>query len=228
MRFPGYGRSVAVLSKEQFDAIESGAAASGEHAAAARTMTELAATGTESESMPRAEAFVRAGEQWLLADDPVEAISDFRRALADGGPVDVDPRVHLSRALFELGKMAEAQEILSRLRAEGPADPRSCDLVAELLVERADLASALDWATAGVELCLAAAPDRQRPAVPTANCASCSGCATASATTSVCPRTTTTRCSTRPSVAAARCDRRAQPGQGPSPANPLWRSSALT
>ena len=161
MCFPGYGRCVAVLSKEQFDAIESGAAASGEHAAAARTMTELAATGTESESMPRAEAFVRAGEQWLLADDPVEAISDFRRALADGGPVDVDPRVHLSRALFELGQMAEAQEILSRLRAEGPADPRSCDLVAELLVERSDLPGALEWATAGVELCLAAGPDRQ-------------------------------------------------------------------
>ena len=155
MCFPGYGRCVAELSKEQFDAIESGAAASGEHAAAARTMTELAATGTESESMPRAEAFVRAGEQWLLADDPVEAISDFRRALADGGPVDVDPRVHLSRALFELGKMAEAQEILSRLRAEGPADPRSCDLVAELLVELSQLTEALDWATAGVELCLA-------------------------------------------------------------------------
>jgi hypothetical protein len=29
-----------------------------------------------------------------------------------------------------------------------------CDLVAELLVERGDLREALDWATAGVELCL--------------------------------------------------------------------------
>ena len=62
---------MAVLSREHFDSIEFDAAASGEHAAAARTMTELAVTGTESAGMPRAEAFVRAGEQWLLADDPV-------------------------------------------------------------------------------------------------------------------------------------------------------------
>jgi hypothetical protein len=152
---------VAVLTRDQFDSIEFDAAASGDHAAAARAMTELAATGTETAGMARAEAFVRAGEQWLLADDPVEAITDFRRALADGGPVDVDPRVHLSRALFQLGKTGEAQEILSRLRDEGPTDPRSCDLVAELLVERSDLPGALEWATAGVDLCVAAGPDHQ-------------------------------------------------------------------
>jgi hypothetical protein len=152
---------VAVLTRERFDSIEFDAAASGDHAAAAREMTELAATGTETAGMPRAEAFVRAGEQWLMADAPAEAISDFRRALADGGPVDVDPRVHLSRALFQLGKLTEAQDILTRLKAEGSPDPRTCDLVAELLVERSDLPGALEWATAGVELCLAAGPAGQ-------------------------------------------------------------------
>jgi hypothetical protein len=34
-----------------------------------------------------------------------------------------------------------------------------CDLVAELLVERSDLAGALDWATAGVELCVQRRPN---------------------------------------------------------------------
>jgi hypothetical protein len=148
---------VAVLSREQFDSIEFDAAASGDHAAAARQMTLLAATGTETAGMPRAEAFVRAGEQWLLADDPAQAVTGFRRAMADGGPVFVDPRVPLARALFQLGRQSEARAIISRLKAEGPADPRTCDLVAELLVERSELAAALDWATAGVELCLAAA-----------------------------------------------------------------------
>jgi hypothetical protein len=146
---------VPVLSREEFDAIEFDAAASGDHQTAARRMSKLAVIGTQTDAMPRSEAFLRAGEQWLLADDPAAAASGFRLAMADGGPVFVDPRVPLARALFLLGKMAEAQTLLDNLKAEGRRDPRMCDLVAELLVERSDLAEALDWATAGVELCLA-------------------------------------------------------------------------
>jgi hypothetical protein len=142
------------LSREEFDSIESDAAASGDHAAAARQMSVLAATGSETVGMPRAEAFLRAGEQWLLADDPAAAVAGFRQAMADGGPVFVDPRVPLARALFQLGEQEEAQAIIDSLKAEGPADPRTCDMVAELLVERSDMTAALDWATAGVELCL--------------------------------------------------------------------------
>jgi hypothetical protein len=155
--FPGYLSDVAALSREQFDSIEFDAAASGDHAAAARAMTELATTGDETPAMPRAEAFVRAGEQWLLADQPAEAVHGFRRAMTYGGPVFADARVPLARALFQLGRDSEAQTLITELKAEGPRDPRSCDLVAELLVERSDLAGALDWTTAGVELCLAAA-----------------------------------------------------------------------
>jgi hypothetical protein len=145
---------VPVLSREEFDAIEFDAAASGDHQTAARRMSKLAVIGTQTDAMPRSEAFLRAGEQWLLADDPAAAASGFRLAMADGGPVFVDPRVPLARALFMLGKPGEAQSLLDKLKAEGRRDPRTCDLVAELLVERSDLSSALDWATAGVELCL--------------------------------------------------------------------------
>ncbi len=158
--FPSYGGDVAALSREQFDSIESDAAASGDYSAAARAMTELATTGTETEAMPRAEAFLRAGEQWMLADRPTEAVIDFRRAVAYGGPVSVDPRVPLARALFQLGRQAEAQALIGRLKAEGPRDPRTCDLVAELLVEQGDLAAALGWATVGVELSLAPRSDQ--------------------------------------------------------------------
>jgi hypothetical protein len=160
---------VPVLSREEFDAIEFSAAFSGEHEAAAQRMSRLAVTGTQSASMPRAEAFLRAGEQWLLADDPAAAASGFRLALADGGPVFVDPRVPLSRALFQLGKSAEAHALISKLKAEGRRDPRVCDLVAEVLVDRSDLPGALDWATAGVELCLqreAERGDHGSPAEP--------------------------------------------------------------
>jgi hypothetical protein len=146
---------VAVLTREEFDAIEFDAAASGDHQAAARRMSKLAVTGVQTASMPRSEAYLRAGEQWLLADDPAAAASGFRLAMADGGPVFIDPRVPLSRALFQLDRPSEAQALIDKLKAESKSDPRTCDLVAELLVERSDLEGALDWATAGVELCLA-------------------------------------------------------------------------
>ena len=84
------------------------------------------------------------------------------RAMADGGPVFVDPRVPLARALFQLGRVAEAQAIISKLKTDGPADPRICDMIAELLVERGDLEAALEWATTGVQLCLG------QPTAPTA------------------------------------------------------------
>jgi hypothetical protein len=145
---------VAVLRREDFDALEFDAAASGDHASAAREMSVLASTGSETAGMPRAEAFLRAGEQWMLADNPAEAVTGFRLALADGGPVFVDPRVPLARALFQLGRQSEAQDIIGRLRTERSADPRTCDMVAELLVERSDLAGALEWADMGVQASL--------------------------------------------------------------------------
>jgi hypothetical protein len=158
---PGLGtvRNVGVLSREEFDAIEFDAVRSGDHASAAELMSQLAATATESAGMARAEAFLRAGEQYLMADDPAAAAGGFRRAMADGGPVFVDPRVPLARALFQLGRDTEAQALISALKAEGPTEPRVCDLVAELLVDRSDLEGALAWATAGVELCLRRAKD---------------------------------------------------------------------
>lgn len=143
-----------VLTREEFNAIEFEAALTGDHQAAAERMARLAATGTQSETMARAEAFVRAGEQWLLADDPGAAANGFRMAIADGGPVDVDPRAPLSRALFQLGEGDQAYALIAELKSEGRADARACDLITELLVEQSDLPAALDWATAGVELML--------------------------------------------------------------------------
>ena len=149
---------MVVLSREVFDAIEFDAACSGEHRAAAEEMTRLADTGTQTAAMPRSEAYVRAGEQWLLADDPAAALHGFHRALADGGPSSVDPRIPLARALFQLGRTAEAEEHIRKLGSAPPRDARMCDLLAELLVEQLDLPGALAWATAGVELCLGRAP----------------------------------------------------------------------
>ncbi len=145
---------MVVLSGELFDAIEVNAARTGNHKRAAVRMSRLAVQATQG-GMSRAEAHLRAGEQWLLADDPEEAVQEFRRAIADAGPTLDDPRVPLARAMFALGRPADADALLRELRESGGrASPGTCDLVAELLIEQGDLAGALDWATAGVDACL--------------------------------------------------------------------------
>ena len=146
--------SVVALSGELFDAIEMNAARTGNHKRAAVRMSRLAVQGTPS-GMSRAEAHMRAGEQWLLADVPEDAVEEFQRAIADGGPTLDDPRVPLARAMFTLGRAEDADALLRELRESGARDSaRSCDLVAEVLTEQGDLAGALDWTTAGVDACL--------------------------------------------------------------------------
>ena len=150
---------MVVLSGELFDAIEVNAARTGNHKRAAVRMSRLAVQATSSQAtsseMSRAEAHMRAGEQWLLADDPAEAVKEFRHAIADAGPTFDDPRVPLARAMFALDRAADAEALLRELReSDGRSLPRTCDEVAELLTEQGDLEGALDWATAGVDACL--------------------------------------------------------------------------
>jgi tetratricopeptide (TPR) repeat protein len=145
---------VVVLSGELFDIIEVNAARTGNHKRAAVRMSRLAVQATQG-GMSRAEAHMRAGEQWLLADDPEEAVVQFQKAIAHGGPTFDDPRVPLARAMFALGRTDDADALLRELRdSDARSTPRTCDLVAELLTEQGDLPAALDWATAGVEACL--------------------------------------------------------------------------
>ncbi len=143
-----------MLSGELFDAIEVNAARTGNHKRAAVRMSRLATQATPS-GISRAEAHMRAGEQWLLADDPEAAVEEFRKAIADPGSTSDDPRVPLARAMFSLGRTADADALLRELRESGGRTrSRTCDLVAEILTEQGDLPGALDWATAGVEACL--------------------------------------------------------------------------
>jgi len=151
---------VVVLSAELFDAIEVNAARTGNHKRAAVRMSRLATQATlpvpaSPNDMSRAEAHMRAGEQWLLADEPATAADEFRAAMADAGPTFDDPRVSLARAMFALSQPGEADALVGELtQSGGRAVPRTCDLVAELLTEQGDLNRALDWATAGVDACL--------------------------------------------------------------------------
>ena len=151
---------MVVLSGELFDAIEVNAARTGNHRRAAVRMSRLAVQASlpaqaTPDSMSRAEAHMRAGEQWLLADEPATAVEEFQAAIADAGPTFDDPLVSLARAMFALDRPEEAAVLLRELsETGGRSQPRKCDLVAELLTEQGDLNGALDWATAGVDACL--------------------------------------------------------------------------
>jgi alkanesulfonate monooxygenase SsuD/methylene tetrahydromethanopterin reductase-like flavin-dependent oxidoreductase (luciferase family) len=145
---------VVALTSELFDAIEVNAARTGNHKRAAVRMSRLAVQAAPA-TMSRAEAHMRAGEQWLLADEPATAAEEFRAAIADAGPTFGDPRVSLARAMFALDSPDEAESLLREITDSGGRSlSRTCDLVAELLTEQGDLAGALDWATAGVDACL--------------------------------------------------------------------------
>ena len=151
----GTSTNVVVLTDDLFDEIEFDAARTGDHRRAALRMNHLAATAEQAGNMSRAEAYLRAGEQWLLADEPEVAADRFQQAMADGGETFADPRAPLARALFALGRPDEAQALITQLdrEGEGTRDPRTCDLVAELLAEQGDMDGALHWATAGADEC---------------------------------------------------------------------------
>jgi predicted Zn-dependent protease len=150
---------VRVAGVDDFDEIEFQAARTGNHVRAAVRMSELAQHAAPTE---RAESYLRAGEQWLSADEPQRAAEEFTAAIKDGGPTSADPRVHLARALFALGRDTEAQQLLAELTAEREKlTPQACDLLAELMTEQGDLPAALDWATTGVELCLQRSDDAE-------------------------------------------------------------------
>ena len=154
-----WGTVVRVAGVDDFDEIEFQAARTGNHVRAAVRMSELA---REVEPRQRAESHLRVGEQWLMADDPQRAAEEFTAAIEDGGPTFSDPRVHLARALFTLGRDDDAKQLLATLTAEREkVTPRTCDLIAELMTEQGDLPAALDWATVGVELCLERGDDAE-------------------------------------------------------------------
>jgi hypothetical protein len=152
----GTSTNMVVLTDDLFDEIEFEAARTGDYRRAALRMNHLAATAEQTGSMSRAEAYMRAGDQWLLADEPAIAVERYQLAMADGGATFADPRAPLARAMFALGRRDEGRALIRELDhegAEGKRDPRTCDLIAELLAEQGDTDGALHWATAGADEC---------------------------------------------------------------------------
>lgn len=141
------------MTERVLNELEFEAARTGDHAGAAERMAELAAGAGPGCEVSRAEALVRAGEQWQLADDHDRAVELFRQAIADGGPTFIDPRACLVVSLFELGRQVEARGLIAEIKADRPDDPKVYQWIAEALLDAGDLEGAHAWATEGVEMC---------------------------------------------------------------------------
>jgi tetratricopeptide (TPR) repeat protein len=148
---------VTHVTEDDLDNLEFDTLRTGDHAATAERLLELAET--VSGGVSRASLLLRAGEQWQYAGDHAKAAETYSRAIDDGGDVYGDPRIYLAGALFELDRADEARPLLERVRAEAPRDPEVYRAVAELLYEQGDLTGAHDWATAGADLAKTTDPD---------------------------------------------------------------------
>ncbi|HEX6469803.1 MAG TPA: tetratricopeptide repeat protein [Streptosporangiaceae bacterium] len=141
------------VTEDDLDDMEFDTLRTGDHAAAAQRLSELA--GSVSGGVSRAKVLVRAGEQWQHAGEHAKAAELYRKAIEDGGEVYGDPRAYLADALFELGRDDEARELIEAIRADAPRDPEVHRCVAEMLYAHGDLAGAHEWATAGADVVLA-------------------------------------------------------------------------
>jgi tetratricopeptide (TPR) repeat protein len=145
------------VTEDDLDNLEFDTLRTGDHAATAKRLLELAET--VSGGVSRATLLLRAGEQWQHVGDNAKAAEAYRNAIDDGGEVYGDPRIYLAGALYELDRSDEAQLLLERVRADAPSDPEVYRAVADLLYEQGDLVGAHDWATEGADLARSTDPD---------------------------------------------------------------------
>jgi len=153
---------VTHVTEDDLDDLEFDTLRTGDHASAARRLSELAAS--VSGGVSRANILLRAGEQWQHAGDHAKAAELYRQAIEDGGETYGDPRVYLADALFELGETDEARSLLDRISADRPRDPEVYRTVTEILYAHGDVSGAYEWATRGADVVLSVreqAPDEE-------------------------------------------------------------------
>jgi tetratricopeptide (TPR) repeat protein len=143
---------VTHVTEDDLDDMEFDTLRTGDHAAAALRLSELA--GSVSGGVSRAKVLLRAGEQWQHAGEHAKAADLYRQAIEDGGEVYGDPRAYLADALFELERAGEARELIEAIRVDAPRDPEVHRCVAEMLYAHGDVPGAHEWATAGADVVL--------------------------------------------------------------------------
>lgn len=137
------------VTTAELDRLEFHAVRSGEHGRIAARLLDLANRVDAGSEVTRAELFVRAGEQWEIAQEFERARAAYQRAIDDGGPTVVDAHALSAGALLQLDERRQAEAHLERLETGEPAGLATHIHVAEVLYAHDDLEGAERWATAG-------------------------------------------------------------------------------
>ncbi|MFD6948981.1 hypothetical protein A6A08_02935 [Nocardiopsis sp. TSRI0078] len=137
------------VTTAELDRLEFHAVRSGEHGPVAAQLLDLANRVDAGSEISRAELFVRAGEQWEIAQEFERACAAYQRAIDDGGPTVIDARALSAGALLNLDEAEQAYAHLKRLEAEEPPGLQTYIHVAEALYAHDDMEGAERWATAG-------------------------------------------------------------------------------
>ncbi|WDZ94079.1 hypothetical protein [Nocardiopsis sp. HUAS JQ3] len=137
------------VTTAELDRLEFHAVRSGEHGRVAAQLMDLANRVDAGSEISRAELFVRAGEQWEIAQEFERACSAYQRAIDDGGPTVIDARALSAGALLQLNEVGSAYAHLKRLENEEPPGLQTYIHVAEALYAHDDLEGAERWATVG-------------------------------------------------------------------------------
>lgn len=136
--------TTADLDRLEFDAVRSG-----EHSRVAAQLQDLANRADPASEIPRAELFVRAGEQWEMAQEYERACSAYQRAIDDGGYTVIDPRALCAGAFLQMDEAERAREHLGSLEEEAPEGLPTYLHLAEVFYAHGDFRTAERWATAG-------------------------------------------------------------------------------
>lgn len=139
------------VTTADLDRLEFRAVQSGDHVDVALELLGLANSVDADSEISRAEIFVRAGEQWEMAQEFERASAAYQRAIDDGGTTIIDARALQAGALLELDMVDSAYAQLERVRAEGPRNLPTFIHIAETLQAHGDLTGAHTWATQGIE-----------------------------------------------------------------------------
>lgn len=138
------------VTTAELDRLEFHAVRSGDHCRVAAELLDLANRVDVGSEISRAELFVRAGEQWEIAQEFERACAAYQRAIDDGGTTVIDARALQAGALLQLDRAEEAYAQLARLAADGARNLPTYIHIAEVLYAHDDLEGAEAWATNGV------------------------------------------------------------------------------
>ncbi len=119
---------------------------------AARLLAWAAEEPPDEDELSPADLLVGAGEQLALGDDHAGALDAFQAAADRPERTHPDARGFVVRALVDLGRIAEAQDVSEQLRRSRPEHAVTYAYVGEVWEEAGELDRAHRWFTRGLLL----------------------------------------------------------------------------